>query len=165
MKNLLIDNFDPAYGGLRAYEKKDREQIVKVIDLVCAECEWMSTKIFIPTLQWLHAFSEPECNYHLLLVAERNGKLFGWCRLFPEQCSGNRKIGELGIGLLADCRNQKIGSTLLDLALKWAHNSGMYCVNLSVNRNNLIALRLFEKFYFKYTSSSDVDCFLMSSKV
>ena len=135
-----------------------------VIDLVCAECEWMSTKRFVPTFQWLHAFSETKCQSHLLLAAGYAGELIGWCRLFPEECLEARMSVELGIGLLPDYRNQKIGSGLLELAFYWAKNSAVDRIDLSAHNGNRRALHLFEKFGFK-SVSVDGNCLLMSTKV
>lgn len=164
MRNILIDNFDNAYITARVYEPKDRLQIIQVIDFLCAENNWMSTEKFIPTLQWLHAFSETECKLHFLLVAEYKGELVGWCRLFPEQCMHAEKQGELGIGLLSNYRNQKIGSSLLELAFKWAHNLGMKQIDLSVHNANRRAQHLFTKFGFRYISNNG-DRFLMSASI
>ena len=164
MKNLLINGFDNTSVAVRPYEANDRIRIMHVIDLVCAECEWMSTKRFLPTFQWLHAFSETKCQSHLLLVAEKTGELVGWCRLFPEQCTESGKIGELGIGLLPAYRNQKIGSKLLELVFQWANNSCLDRINLSVHKDNQRALRVFERFGFQCIST-DTERFLMSAKI
>jgi ribosomal protein S18 acetylase RimI-like enzyme len=134
---------------------------VRIIDHVCAESEWMSTKKFTPTLPWLHAFSAPECKFHLLLVAENVGSLVGWCRLFPEQCK-YFDIGELGIGLKSDYRDKKIGSNLLKLAFNWAKNIGMKRIDLSVHVDNHCAVHLFKKFNFSVVSNVN-DRFLMSA--
>jgi RimJ/RimL family protein N-acetyltransferase len=164
LKNLLISGFDNTSIAVHPYEANDRSRIIRVINLVCAECEWMSTKRFVPTFQWLHTFSETKCQSHLLLVAENASELVGWCRLFPEQCNGSGKIGELGIGLLANNRNQKIGSGLLELVFQWAQNSCMDRINLSVHRENRRALHVFGNFGFRYISD-DRDRLLMSAKV
>jgi RimJ/RimL family protein N-acetyltransferase len=164
LKTLLISGFDNTCISVHAYQVKDRIQIIRVIDLVCAECEWMSTKKFIPTFQWLHAFSETKCQSHLLLVAEYADEPIGWCRLFPEECLEARKFVELGIGLLPDYRNQKIGSGLLQLAFHWAKNSGVDRIDLSAHNDNRRALHLFEKFGF-HAVCVDGNCLMMSAKV
>ncbi len=163
LKNLL-NNFDDAFIKVRTCEAKDKPHIVQVIDFVCAEREWMYSKKFVETPQWLHAFSDINCKSHLLLVAECAGELVGWCRLFPEQCPYSGHNSELGIGLLPDYRNQRIGSSLLEFTLKWAYNFGICRIDLSVHKDNQRALHLFENFGFKY-KSNDGDRFLMSSKV
>lgn len=164
MKSLLINGFKNTVISIHTYEAKDRIQIMYVIDLVCAECEWMSTKKFVPTFQWLHALSAATCESHLLLVAESVGGLVGWCRLFPEEWLEAGKSVELGIGLLTDYRNQKIGSRLLELAFLWAKNSGVSRIDLSAHKDNHRALHVFERFGFQYISI-DNDRFLMSAKV
>ena len=164
MKTLLISGFDIICNSVRLYEANDRIRIIHVIDGVCAECEWMSTKKFVPTSQWLHALSETKCQSHLLLVAEKANELVGWCRLFPKQCTRHGKTGELGIGLLTAYRNQKIGSKLLESVFQWAHNSCMYRIDLSVHKDNHRALHVFEKFDFQQISI-DGNRLLMSAKV
>ena len=164
MKTLLISGFNNICNSVCLYEANDRIRIIHVIDAVCAECEWMSTKKFVPTSQWLHALSETKCQSHLLLVAEKANELVGWCRLFPKQCTGRGQTGELGIGLLPDHRNQKIGSGLLQLAFQWAKNSGVGRIDLSVHKNNYRALHIFERFGFEYLFAEG-DRFKMSAKV
>lgn len=165
MKNLSINNFDFANVYIRKYKQNDCEKIVEIIDSVCAECEWMSTKKFIPTPMWMHAFSDDKCDFHLLLVCEFEGVLVGWCRIFPEQCPDFSGSAELGIGILRDYGNLTIGSNFLDQALGWVHNTTIASVNLTTHRNNFIALHLFEKYGFKYVSDAGTDCFRMSIKV
>lgn len=133
----------------RLYSAKDRTRIEKVIGLVCAESEWMNAKSFIPTYQWLHAFSNLSCQMHALFVAEENDELVGWCRIFPEKCNIDKNFGELGIGLLPNYRNQKIGYRLMETSCAWALVKGIKRIDLTVNENNKIAFRLFEKFGFK----------------
>jgi RimJ/RimL family protein N-acetyltransferase len=164
LKNLSINGFNDTRISVHAYELKHRIQTMRAVDLVCAEYEWMSTKRFVPTSQWLHAFSETKCQSHLLLVAGNASELVGWCRLFPEQCTGREKTVELGIGLLPDYRNQKIGSGLLQLAFQWAKISGVGCINLSVHKDNHRALHVFARFGFQYIFT-DADRFLMSARV
>lgn len=149
--------------SIRRFEAKDRDQVVRVIDQVCAESDWMATRKFTLTIPWLHAFSEPACAFHLLLVAESAGKFVGWCRLFPERCEYFETC-ELGIGILPDYRHKKIGSDFIDLAFKWARNIDITRVDLSVHIDNRIAVSLFKKFNFEVVSNSN-ELFLMSANV
>ena len=164
MKNISARRFSGKNLVLRQFESKDREQLVRVIDCVCAESEWMAKKRFTSTRSWLHAFSEPACAFHLLLVAESNGKLAGWCRLFPEKCEYFETC-ELGIGILPDYRYKKIGSGFVETALKWARNIGVKRIDLSVHADNHIAVYLFKKFNFEVVSTNSSKLFLMSANV
>ena len=139
----------------RLYKFTDKTEIIKIIDLVCAECEWMSTTSFIPTLQWDHALLRQDCTRHALFVADEEGKIAGWCRLFPEKCFLNENYWELGIGLLPEYRNRKIGHELLETVIVWAHNQNAQQINLTTNGNNQIAFHLFNKVGFRITNKQD----------
>ena len=48
-----------------------------------------------------------------------------------------------------DCRNQGIGSLLLEKLIEIATNLNCSCINLEVNENNFSAIHLYEKYGFK----------------
>lgn len=148
---------------MRRFEVIDQDQVVRVIDHVCAESKWMETKRFIPTLSWLHAFSDTACDFHLLLVAESDSKLVGWCRLFPEKCK-YVEVVELGIGILPDYRYKKLGSSFINAVFAWARKVGVKRIDLSVHIDNHIAIYLFKKFNFEVVSNNS-ELFLMSANV
>ncbi len=148
----------------RLYSPKDRTRIEMVIGLVCAESEWMDAKSFIPTYQWLHAFSNLNCQMHALFVAEENDVVVGWCRIFPEKCNIDKNFGELGIGLLPNYRNQKIGYKLMETSCAWALKNGIKQIDLTVNVNNKIAFHLFDKFGFKI-AARQANTLLMSLNI
>lgn len=140
---------------IRALRTLDKDHVIQVINFVCAECKWMLTNKFDPTPQWLHALEDVECKFHVLLLYVDNDKPIGWCRIFPEKCVSPETIGELGIGLLPNFRNQKLGSELLETALESAFNIGMSRIDLSVHQDNKKAVFLFEKFGFIHTANSE----------
>lgn len=115
----------------------------------------MITNKFEATPQWLHALNNMECKFHILLLYVDNNKPIGWCRIFPEKCILPEKTGELGIGLLPNFRNQKLGSKLLETAIERAFNIGMRRIDLSVHQDNKQAVYLFEKFGFINTGNSE----------
>jgi len=132
---------------IRPYDLADQAALVHVIDSVCAECAWMSTRRFQPTPAWIHALNEPNCPRHLLLVAE-NRQIVGWCRLLAEREA--QTAIELGIGLLPSYRHQGIGTELVRSALKWAAAAGYRCVTLTVHPDNAHARHVFERCGFQY---------------
>lgn len=131
---------------IRAYRRADRWNLVALINAVCAE-GMMATPSFQPTPAWEHALAEPECPHHLLLVAEAEGEIVGWCRLFPA-FSPNPRILELGIGVVAPRRRQGIGSALMRGALGWAAERGISQIVLTTRTDNEPARRLFTRYGF-----------------
>jgi ribosomal protein S18 acetylase RimI-like enzyme len=117
----------------------------EAIDAVCAEGRWMSTSQFEPTPVWTHALEKPNCPRHLLLVAEDENRIVGWCRLFPlSKCDGHASEAELGIGLLPEYRERGLGRTLVQQAIDWAAKTGVTHVALTVRVDNFRAIHLFE---------------------
>lgn len=163
LKNISVSNSSSGDLILRQFEVKDRDQVIQVIDHVCAESEWMATKRFTPTPSWLHAFLEPTCASHLLLIAKSDRNIVGWCRLFPEKCK-YVDIVELGIGILPDYRYQKLGSSFINIVFAWARKVGVKRIDLSVHVDNHIAVHLFKKFNFEVVSTNS-ELFLMSANV
>lgn len=133
----------------RLYRTNDEAALIHVIDFVCAESKWMSTKKFVPTDQWNHALLNPGCTRHALFVVGEKDEIAGWCRLFPEKCLLSENVWELGIGLLPEYRNRKIGQGLLETAIVWASNQSCQSISLTTNENNHVALHLFNKIGFK----------------
>jgi GNAT superfamily N-acetyltransferase len=105
-----------------------------------------------------------DCLAHALFVVEENDEIIGWCRIFPENCYTSSSIGELGIGLLPDYRNQNRGHKMLETAFSWALKQGVKQINLTVNEKNEIAIHIFNNFGFKVFAKED-DIYFMSSKI
>lgn len=111
----------------------------------------MATPCFRPTPSWHQALKEPGCPRHLVLVAEDDGQVVGWCRLFPENCRESVGQAELGIGLLRRYRGRGLGTALVDEALRWTVGQGISRVTLTVRPDNDPATGLFEKCGFAQT--------------
>jgi GNAT superfamily N-acetyltransferase len=150
---------------IRSYIHQDAHELAEVINSVCADVKWMLTKSFIPTDEWLHAMSKPECKKHLLLVVEENNKMIGWCRVFPKKCSALMRSAELGIGILAKYRNQGIGYSLIQYSFEWAQFQSLDQIDLSVSIKNKIALHLFEKVGFEIRENKTNEFLLMSANM
>lgn len=138
---------------VRSYEPGDWRGLQEAIDSVCAE-QVMATPRFQPTPAWQHALVDARCRCHLLLVAVAEGRVVGWCRLFPERCADGIDSVELGIGVLRDWRGQGIGTALLDWALAWAAERRLGCV-LTTRADNEPALRLFRAAGFRTQSGKN----------
>lgn len=137
---------------IRRFASADRAALVAVIDAVCAEGRWMSTRRFEPTLDWTHALQEPLCPGHQLLVAECQGEVIGWCRLFPKD--GKNEV-VLGIGLLPKYRHRGLGTALVRRALHWGRDTGYQRVSLTTRLNNARAIHVFSRCGFARMRCAD----------
>jgi RimJ/RimL family protein N-acetyltransferase len=108
----------------------------------------MATDRFKPDRKWIHSLDEPECKNHLLLVPETSGKIIGWCRLFPNDCSNEKQV-ELGIGILKDFRRLGIGRQLLFCVIDWAWSNNINSIVLNVSENNLAAYKFYQQHHFE----------------
>lgn len=129
----------------------DAPILISAINQVCASVPWMWGPKYIPTPEWEHALSAPECTEHLLVIAKAHGRIEGWCRLFPENpCgTGNSRSCELGIGVLPDHQKKGLGTQLIKTALDWAQSNHFMQVGLTTHVDNLPAQRLFTKSGFQ----------------
>lgn len=131
---------------IRRYVDADQPDLLAVINAICAEGLWTYTDHFQPTPAWLHAFAEPGCSCHCLLVVETADKaIIGWCELFPNEDA----TATLGIGLLVPFRNQGLGKRLLACALTWATRQLFDKVTLIVRKDNARAIHLYHHFGFQ----------------
>lgn len=127
---------------VRPYRKEDRDELISVVDAVCAEGRWMRTGRFEPTPAWEHALANPDCPCHLLLVVVNGSRIIGWCRIFP---TGEGREGEVGLGLLAPYRNQGLGTWMLRQAIDWARKHQFSQLKLTTRTDNKRAMHVFKR--------------------
>jgi RimJ/RimL family protein N-acetyltransferase len=146
-------SFWPNY-GFTAYKIAEREALIQVINAVCGSCSWMETTQYIPTTNWEHALTTPNCTDHMLMVAHHDQQIIGWCRVFP--LSSQPRIGELGIGLLTSYHRQGIGTHLVQQAQHWAEAASLTNLSLTTHAANKPAQRLFLNTGFTFADSKSV---------
>ncbi len=78
-----------------------------------------------------------------------NGKVVGWCDVFPEENPRQKHRGGLGMGLLPEYRGKGLGSKLLAAVLDHAKKFGLEKVELHVYTTNQPAVALYKKFGFE----------------
>jgi len=129
---------------LRPYRAGDQRGLITAIDAVCAE-GMMATARFEPTPAWRHALTDTSCAAHLLLLALADGRVVGWCRLFPADAAQEGGEVELGIGVMRAWRSRGVGRALMGRALEWAVERGCARVTLTTRADNEPAIRLFAR--------------------
>jgi len=85
----------------------------------------------------------------LLLVAEENSDIVGF--LSAERGFANRikHSAYIVVGILEDYRGKKIGTKMFEELERWAENSGIYRLELTVMTHNEGAVKLYKNMGFK----------------
>jgi dTDP-4-amino-4,6-dideoxy-D-galactose acyltransferase len=86
----------------------------------------------------------------IVFAAEINGEAVGYisCRI------QNNCIGSIGlVGVSKEHAGKKIGTYLLDTAVKWFHSKGVVKINVVTQGRNIPAQRLYQSCGFKTTST------------
>ena len=128
------------------FQSSDKPDLIEVIDSVCADTLWMQTRRFEPTPAWEHALEHEDCSDHLLALAKVEGRVVGWCRLFPVESQPG--VVELGIGVLRSYRQQGVGEALIGYGVEWGKGRSVSEIVLTTHGENRPAIGLFEKVGF-----------------
>ena len=134
---------------IRSAQASDAGTIIESINSVCAEEIYLQTDRYIPNAQWESALHHPESvPDHLILVAESRNKIIGIINVFPGVNSKDNHTADLGIHVVAEYRNQGIGTRLMQNALDWSLARGYKKITLSAFATNARAIHLYKKFGF-----------------
>ncbi len=123
----------------------DCEGVWRCLDTVARERKWLAF-LEAPPLEGVRAFIS--LNAPFQFVAERQGKIVGWCDITPNQREGFRHAGALGMGLLAAFRGRGLGLKLLRKTLDSALEAGLTRIELEVLASNGKAISLYERVGF-----------------
>ena len=72
-------------------------------------------------------------------------KVVGWADIIPMSHPTMKHVGGLGMGVVANYRNQGIGGKLLTSVMQHAWDSGLKRLELEVFADNQAAIHLYEK--------------------
>lgn len=114
----------------------------------------MQTPRYIPNDDWELALAYPDAPHHRLLLAKEERRVIGWCRLFPNEHLGGKRVYELGIGLLHANRRQGLGSRLIAAAKEWAKKNEADAIILVTHYENLPAQIFFQQHGFTETGTA-----------
>jgi RimJ/RimL family protein N-acetyltransferase len=118
------------------------------LDAVCREGKYLS-RLTAPPLEETRKFANGNIeagNPHFVVVAE--GRIVGWCDIQRHEAPFFAHTGGLGMGLLAEFREQGIGRRLIEVTVEDAWTRGFTRVELHVFGSNERAIRLYEKVGF-----------------
>ncbi len=82
------------------------------------------------------------------VVAVADGAVIGWCDLRRKAAPTQRHSAVLGMGVIATCRGQGIGSRMLATTLELALARGIQRAELIVRSDNAAAIQLYRRFGF-----------------
>ena len=134
---------------IRQIREEDAPAFREVLDAVCRERRYLAT-LEVPPIERVQAFvtSNVKAGYPQF-VAEDEGKIIGWCDAIPgDASSGAAHIGRLGMGVLKDYRNKKIGRRLIEATIEKARLLGLEKIELSVYASNEPAITLYRRLGF-----------------
>lgn len=83
------------------------------------------------------------------ILAIDGERVIGWCDIVPCSREGTTHVGHLGMGLIQAYRSRKIGTELMDRALRDSFRKGLQRVELDVMASNQKAIGLYQKFGFQ----------------
>lgn len=131
---------------IRRALSSDASSIIALIDAVGAEGIWLATERYAPTPQWEQVLYQPEHEPRaLLLVAETDEQIIGWCRVFPYKFGGkSRHVADIGIGVQKEFRRRGIGRALMEDAIAWARRQEYGKLTLDLFSSSEIAQHLFK---------------------
>lgn len=81
--------------------------------------------------------------------AVEEGRVVGWCDIFPEENPRLSHRGRLGMGLRKGYRGQGLGTRLVETSLSHAKKFGLEKVELNVYTSNSAAVALYKKTGFE----------------
>lgn len=126
----------------------DRDAIERNINAVCREGIYLVPSRFTMPERWRKILdADGELDNDLIIVAEVDGCVVGHGRMFTTvgTCA---HVADLGMALIAECRDQGIGSQMVAYMLDWARQTGLRKVTLGVFASNERAIHVYEKFGF-----------------
>lgn len=133
---------------IRQIETGDAPGFHECLDAVARERRFLA-QLQAPPLEKVRGFVQQSVDQDAAqFVAIVDGKLVGWCDVFPHWADTLAHVGVLGMGVMAGYRGQGLGRALIVQTLRHALGKGIFRVTLEAREDNLNALRLYESVGF-----------------
>ena len=136
--------------AIRPISKKDIEGYFEVFQSVVDEEEYLlfnpGELSFQKSRDWVLDTIKRNA---VMVVAEVNGKIVGWCDITPREKEKEKHVGILGIGVDKGYRAKGIGEALIRNALERAKQQDLEKVQLGVFASNTRAYEFYKKQGFR----------------
>lgn len=135
---------------VRRATEKDAEQLLKNINDVGAEQDWILTES-VPwdprqEREWIRSFNGEQS---VLYVAEVDGRIVGQVDAHVSSYPKARHVASLGIAIVNGYRELGIGRILMEQVLAWMKARGVEKAALEVFSTNARAIALYRKMGFE----------------
>jgi RimJ/RimL family protein N-acetyltransferase len=135
---------------IRQIQLQDVEGFHACLDSVARERKYLA-QVEAPPLDKVREFvTQSVADNSAQYVAVLQGRVIGWCDVFPHWAYAIKHVGTLGMGIQAEYRGQGLGRALLLQTLEHALKNGLLRVTLEAREDNVRAIRLYESVGFKH---------------
>ncbi|MBP1772140.1 MAG: putative acetyltransferase [Holophagaceae bacterium] len=118
------------------------------LDAVARERKYLALVEALPLDRLREVIRENVAHDAAQVVALDEGRVVGWCDIFPRWAPAVRHCGILGMGVLPAYRGRGIGRQLLAACIAKAFSQGITRIELEVRADNQRAIRLYERMGF-----------------
>ena len=134
---------------VRPARPRDARAILALARAVAAEGRWIrARRVTRTTRDYRRLTRDAWSRSGAFLVAEADGSVVGTLRIAREQQEPIDHVATFGMQVAAAWRGRGVGSALLAEALRWAGETGVRKVELSVYPDNKAARALYARFGF-----------------
>lgn len=134
---------------IRQIQLPDAESFRACLDAVARERRYLAQVEALPIERIREFVDRSVASDAAQFVAIQDGRLIGWCDVFPHWADALQHVGTLGMGVLDGYRGRGIGEQLLRRTLAHALEKGIYRVTLEARSDNTRAIRLYERVGFR----------------
>ena len=131
---------------LRFLTKKDEEKLFRMFSTMSEKAlEWsMAPYTKEEIKRWIG-----NIQYTIGLVAEYQDNIVGWASIYKFSHPRRKHMGDLLIYLHQDFHNMGLGTAIIERLLQLAKNEKLHRIELTVVKDNTIALHLYQKAGFQ----------------
>jgi len=134
---------------IRQISQDDIEGFHSCLDSIARERKYLGF-IEAPSLEETRKSLTADMERNVIrFIALDGSKVVGWCQIKSGSWEGYTHMGWLQMGVRKEYRDQRIGSALLDQALREARKRVLERVELGVYASNVAAIHLYEKYNFQ----------------
>jgi diaminopimelate decarboxylase len=139
----------PADVAIRPATPLDAASFLDLYRDVAAEGRWIQTeRVARPARFYRRRFRRSWTNAGANLVAVEEGRVVGSLSIRRDEHPATRHVASLGMFVAAAWRGRRVGTALMEEALRWAREQGVEKLELTVYPHNAAAIALYRRFGF-----------------